>query len=282
MIAVVVGSPLTFSGHKERKHKSPTSRQRLNSTDPSSSYAQSSVAGEALEFYCRIRSGSQDRTYSFMCFTIFLKEKIVPEKSWYHKRKFADKFPSNSKLNSCLVTQYENGSCSCPPHGDNELFISPGLDIFTFSIGASRTMEFESCSDHANQINESVKLKTNDLISFSLNSQDFYHRSIIPDETVNQPRFSLTFRSLAHYNLNYLAIIGDSNTQDLVFGEAKGKLGRWMPGSNFKASRIKNIPDPHTIGPCPNMLINVEVNEIPGDNPKSADFLSTLYEGKVK
>ena len=193
-----------------------------------------------------------------------------------------DKFPSNSKLNSCLVTKYENGSCTCPPHGDNEPFISPGSDIFTFSIGASRTMKFESCSDHANQINESVKLETNDLISFSRNSQDFYHHSIIPDETVNQPRFSLTFRSLAPYNLNYLAIIGDSNTQDLVFGEGMGKLGRWMPGSKFKASRIKNIPDPHTIGPCRNMLINVGVNDIQGDNPKSADFLSTLYETKVK
>ena len=70
-----------------------------------------------------------------------------------------DKFPSNSKLNSCLVTKYENGSCTCPPHGDNEPFISPGSDIFTFSIGVSRTMKFESCSDHANQINESVKLE---------------------------------------------------------------------------------------------------------------------------
>ena len=51
---------------------------------------------------------------------------------------------------------------------------------------------YVQCTCYANITrfcDESVKLETNDLISFSHNSQDFYHHSIISDETVNQPHF---------------------------------------------------------------------------------------------
>ena len=40
-------------------------------------------------------------------------------------------FPSSETVNSCLITKYTDGSSTCPPHSDDEPFISPAYDIFT-------------------------------------------------------------------------------------------------------------------------------------------------------
>ena len=53
-----------------------------------------------------------------------------------------EKFPNSTKINSCLVTKYADGSSDCPSHGDDEPFINPKSDIFTFSMGAVRSMKF--------------------------------------------------------------------------------------------------------------------------------------------
>ena len=193
-----------------------------------------------------------------------------------------DKFPNSTKINSCLVTKYADGSSDCPSHGDDEPFINPKSDIFTFSMGAVRSMKFVNCSDNAANVNDCVSLKDNDLLVFSRASQDFFHHSIVADQNSSQIRYSFTFRSLAPYNINYTTIIGDSNTKDIVFGSDKGKLGLWLPGSRIKASKIKNIPDPFTIGPCRNILLNVGINDVQEDNPKSTECLVDQLDSKIK
>ena len=45
-------------------------------------------------------------------------------------------------INSCLVSRYQTGLNSIPPHRDNEPVIDPELDIITVSIGAERQMTF--------------------------------------------------------------------------------------------------------------------------------------------
>ena len=140
-------------------------------------------------------------------------------------------------------------------------------------------MKFVNCSDNAANVNDCVSLKDNDLV-FSRASQDFFHHSIVADQNSSQIRYSFTFRSLAPYN--YTTIIGDSNTKDIVFGSDKGKLGLWLPGSRIKASKIKNIPDPFTIGPCRNILLNVGINDVQEDNPKSTRCLVDQLDSKIK
>ena len=128
-------------------------------------------------------------------------------------------------------------------------------------------------------LNITLALRTMTFLSFFTRaSQDFYHHSIEADDSINQPRYSLTFRHLTPYNLNYTVIIGDSNTKNLVFGADKGKLGMWMPGCRIKASKISNIPDPNSIGPCRNILFNVGINDVQGENPKSAKLLASLLD----
>ena len=196
--------------------------------------------------------------------------------------KIHEQFPSEAKINSCLITKYTDGSSICPPHSDNEPFINPSSDIFTLSMGAERTMKFDSITNHTCKVDDSILLKDNDLLVFSRVSQDFYHHSIVSDESATGVRYSFTFRCLAPYNLNYTKIIGDSNTQELVFGPDRGKLGQWLPGALMKASKIANIPDPFSIGPCRNAVIHVGLNDVQAHNPKSAQFLSNLLEGKIK
>ena len=196
--------------------------------------------------------------------------------------KIHEQFPSEAKINSCLITKYTDGSSICPPHSDNEPFINPSSDIFTLSMGAERTMKFDSITKHTCKVDDSILLKDNDLHVFSRVSQDFYHHSIVSDESATGVRYSFTFRCLAPYNLNYTKIIGDSNTQELVFGPDRGKLGQWLPGALMKASKIANIPDPFSIGPCRNAVIHVGLNDVQAHNPKSAQFLSNLLESKIK
>ena len=50
----------------------------------------------------------------------------------------------------------------------------------------------------------------------------------------------------------------------------------------MKASEIANIPDPYSISPCRNAIIHVGLNDVQAHNPKSAQFLSNLLEGKIK
>ena len=196
--------------------------------------------------------------------------------------KIHSKFPNSTKVNSCLVTKYINGSIGCPSHWDDEPFISPTSDIFTLSLGAERVMKFVNCNNHAETLDESLILKENDIISFSRLSQNFFHHSIEPDSDVSTVRYSLTFRSLAPYNINYTSIIGDSNTQNLAFGSGMGKLGQWLPGIRHKASQIKDIPDPFVIGPCRNVVLNVGINDIQQNVPKSTECLVNELESKMK
>ena len=146
----------------------------------------------------------------------------------------------------------------------------------------TRTMKFDSITKHTCKVDDSILLKDNDLLVFSRVSQDFYHHSIVSDESATGVRYSFTFRCLAPYNLNYTKIIGDSKTQELVFGPDRGKLGQWLPGALMKASKIANIPDPFSIGPCRNAVIHVGLNDVQAHNPKSAQFLSNLFESKIK
>ena len=81
-------------------------------------------------------------------------------------------------------------------HSDNEPFINPSSDIFTLSMGAERTMKFDSITKHTCKVDDSILLKDNDLLVFSRVSQGFNHHSIVSDESATGVRYSFTFRCL--------------------------------------------------------------------------------------
>ena len=189
-------------------------------------------------------------------------------------------FPTSEKPNSCLISLYENGNQTCPPHSDDEPFIGPESDIMTISLGATRTMQFTDRRG-ANP-SEDVELLDNSVLVFSRYSQNDWNHSILSDATVSEPRLSLTFRCLAPYNLNSTAVYGDSNTEQLRFGVGPGCCGKWMPGKRVKATGIKNLPSPDKIGTYRNLVLNVGINDLNDQNAKPMDSLISIYEGKCK
>ena len=65
----------------------PPSRRRLDTDD---TYSRSSVAGEALSSYNRVHRDFADRPDTSISLSKFLKQKRIPERSFYRKKKIAE------------------------------------------------------------------------------------------------------------------------------------------------------------------------------------------------
>ena len=190
------------------------------------------------------------------------------------------KFPKSMRINSCLINIYDNGTQHIPRHSDDEPDIAPESDIFTLSLGATRSLVFSSLND-SDAENIEIRLEDNSLLSFSRSSQVDWAHSIPVDSSVVEKRVSFTFRCLSPHNRNSVVIIGDSNCRELLFGTGKGKLGAWMPGRSIEAKRISDIPSPNNLGPYRNFIIHVGVNDV-NFRKDSDETLVALYESKCR
>ena len=196
------------------------------------------------------------------------------------KRKMPD-----HNFNSCLISEYENGSDFCPSHRDDEPWIDPKSDICTFSIGDTRVMRFTkpSSQNHDSEADPiDQPLTNNSMLTCSRKSQEMWKHSIIPEKTVKAKRWSFTLRYIRPHFINSTLIIGDSNTQDLKFGDSKGCFGAWVPGERIKASRINDIPGPESLHPYRNLLLNVGINDINRLNREKTEDLITNLDIKCK
>lgn len=172
--------------------------------------------------------------------------------------------------NSCLVTLYSDGNDYCPMHADNETCIDPESDIVTISLGATRTMSFQS-QFHGVE-SKSVDLLSGSALCFSRKSQEYWRHSILSDCDVTTPRISLTLRHVAPYFTNSTILFGDSNTKNFRFGPASREnrtFGIWMPGKRVKASTLLDIPSATDIAPYSNVIIHAGVNDLRNPNPPS-------------
>jgi alkylated DNA repair dioxygenase AlkB len=190
-------------------------------------------------------------------------------------------FPQSPAPNSCLISRYEDGSQYVPPHADDEPFIGTSSDIFTLSLGATRDMQFTNCHDKS-MPQTVLTLEDNSLVMFSRYSQTDWHHGIAPTTTAVEPRYSLTFRYLAPYNIHSTAIFGDSNTADLKFGTGFRTFGKWLPGKRVKAARIGNLPTPDKVGPYRNVVFSTGINDLNNTNGKPMSELVQLYESKCR
>jgi alkylated DNA repair dioxygenase AlkB len=194
--------------------------------------------------------------------------------------KISEEFPDN-RLNSCLITYYESGKVSLPAHSDDEPFFDIESDIFTISLGSQRTMEFTECRGTGK---DQLELHDNSITAFSRYSQNDWRHAILPNDNITEPRFSLTFRNLAPFNMNSTIVCGDSNTSELKFGNGKDaySFGTWLPGKRIKSARIKNIPPPDKLGPYRNLVLHVGINDLSDPNCKPLEELAHEYETRCK
>lgn len=201
--------------------------------------------------------------------------KIIPNSIKPIVELLAEKYPKTI-INSCLVTRYVNGSNICPKHSDDEPFIAPCSDIFTLSIGAERSMLFNSVNGESN----AIALPSNSLLAFSRASQEFWQHEI-PSCDCSTIRYSLTFRQLAPFYANSTIIVGDSNTQNLKFGAGRSTFGIWMPGCRVKAGKIDDIPGTNDLDfPYRNFVIHTGINDLRGKNHQPINTLISKLEFK--
>ena len=96
---------------------------------------------------------------------------------------------------TCLVTLYEGGQSYINQHADNELSIVPESDIYTISLGSSRTIKFVNTSGRLDIRHH--KLEHGSLYSMPAKSQSCWTHGIEPEPSVSGARVSLTFRMLS-------------------------------------------------------------------------------------
>ena len=161
-------------------------------------------------------------------------------------------------INSCLVSRYQTGLNSIPPHRDNEPVIDPESDIITVSIGAERQMTF--ADNNGSDVRHQTLLDRSMLVS-SRFAQDFWLHSIDSTDSVGV-RYSFTLRHVDPHFINSTVILGDSNTTNVKFGSGIGTLGAWMPGRRIKVGHIEAIPVATDIGPYRNIVIHTGINSI--------------------
>ena len=121
--------------------------------------------------------------------------RTVPTDSYLAKlRSYLGILLPNLKHNSMLINLYESGVDFIPPHSDSESCIVDDSDIVTVSLGATRTLQIKSSK--SGKIVGSSQLQHGDVVIMSKSSQaDFLHE-ILPEETCDKPRISITFRQI--------------------------------------------------------------------------------------
>ena len=182
-------------------------------------------------------------------------------------------FTSSQTINQVIVNRYKDGSSFMSKHSDNELDIKPDSEIFTVSLGCTRTMTFrdESTKPGSDNREKVLEVSGGSIYIMSQPSQSFWSHRMETTAVEDLPeRVSLTFRTVGGNYKNSTVIIGDSNTKHLRFstGQAKekGTFGYMMPGKRVEAFHLRSINAEDCIG-FQNVILHCGVNDIRNRSP---------------
>lgn len=204
---------------------------------------------------------------------------LVNKLNIIQKREYEEKFPNQPKnsvplINSCLVNKYTGPEAFLSEHADDEVTIHPESSIFTISLGASCSVTFTDKRDNSESV---ITPGAGSLYQMTRRSQEIYkHR--IDAGSIDGVRFSLTFRAVNWKNRNCTAIVGDSNTGGLIFGNSKSNsFGELMPGQRFWAPKIGDINPADYVG-YSNVVISCGINDLKLNHIKSRQDVGDIYQ----
>ena len=187
-------------------------------------------------------------------------------------QKIIDKLSTDLSLseqerpNSILINHFPNSSNQeesfLSMHSDDEKSIKANSKIITLSIGASRTVHFES-KNQGEVKKADLERSHNSIYVMTRQSQNWFRHGIPPLEpgTESDERFSLTFRSLHQKFKRSVVILGDSNSRDINFGTGIGKVGHSYPGKRIKTPMVKDI-DPSVCTGYSNIFLMCGTNDL--------------------
>ena len=188
--------------------------------------------------------------------------------------------PAHPALNSVLINYFpakksaSDPDSKMPQHSDHEDEINPESTIATFSLGATRTLTFSAI--HSDDTS-SLDVESNSLYLMTKASQSWYKHAM-PDVEVTGARYSITMRHVEPTFSRSTVIVGDSNTQEIEFGEGRGTMGEKYPGKRIKAAHILNI-DPRDCVGYANIAIVCGTNDLrPVEKPNIEDLSRKLRE----
>ena len=176
--------------------------------------------------------------------------------------------PEAERPNSILINYFpaNNGldvnNTHLAMHSDDESCILADSKIITLSIGASRTIAFETKHSDAT-CKEELTVRNNSVYTMSRKSQSWYRHGVPPPPpgAVTDERFSITFRCLKKQFSRSVLLIGDSNTKEVIFGSGPGKVGQSFPGKRIRAAKVENI-EPKDCTGYSNIFIMCGTNDL--------------------
>ena len=180
-------------------------------------------------------------------------------------------------VNSCLIRRFKDGSQYAPPHRDDDLVFDPESEMVSYFVGAKRKMKFLNSEGTQER---DLSLQDGNVLVTSVLSQDVWIHEIEASDAT-KASYCITFQNVALYFINSTALIGDSNTRVIRFGEDKGIFGVWMPGKRVEAFHIEDIPEPLKIGPYKNFIIHTGVNNTKQRDRRSNISLVKEMESKL-
>ena len=194
-------------------------------------------------------------------------------------------FTSAKTINQVIVNKYKSGSSFLPKHSDHEAEIKPDSEIFTVSLGCTRTITFrdERAKPGTEGRDKELEVSDKSIYIMSQPSQRFWSHRMDTVATEEEEegeeeeeeeelpeRVSLTFRTVGGNFKNSTVIIGDSNTKHLRFssGQAKekGTFGYMLPGKRVEAFHLRSVNPEDCIG-YQNVIIHCGINDIRNRSP---------------
>ena len=199
--------------------------------------------------------------------------------------KIIQKLEANQNIkglpNSVLVNHYPGCKAGdtnsyLPYHCDDEPVITPGTDIVTITLGATRKITFKSVHN-PNEEDITLEPSNRSIYTMSRSSQAWYKHGIEMADSDFEERFSITMRCVNERNRRSVLIVGDSNTKNITFGAGKGKVGETYPGQRVKAARVKDIEPASCIG-YSNLVIVCGTNDLREEYVRSDKDIVQLVE----
>ena len=179
------------------------------------------------------------------------------------------------ELNSILVNRYKGKNSFLPEHADDEYAINPESDIFTVSVGSTRTVLFR---DTITGEEHEHPTPSGSLYCMTRQSQDVYRHRIEKDDSFDEKlRYSITLRCVHYKYLNSTCVMGDSNTANFKFGEDRGTFGRTTPGKRVETLHIQDI-DPQRCMAYRNVVLMVGTNNLKSKHIKNTADTRALFD----
>lgn len=195
--------------------------------------------------------------------------KVLIEKIHKHENMCS----AGDDINQVIINRYTGGNSSLPEHSDDESSIAPGSQIFTLSLGCTRTMKFRDLVG-----NTEVERDVADCSLYVMSKSSQYYWTHRMDKTGNEAtqdiRYSITFRTVGERFKNASVVIGDSNTKYLNFSTGRkgevGTFGYTIPGKRILAYHIGEINPSDCIG-YQNAVIHCGINNLREGSPGRKD-----------